>query len=126
MQERQPEKKAISACPICGENLVISRLSCSGCDTRIDTTLPVPPFFRLPADLQQFVLLFLRCRGNIREMEKALGISYPTVCRRLELVNELLGNTEPAAPSRDDILTQLERGDISPKQAAQLLNRKKR
>ena len=125
MQQRQPEKKAISACPICGENLVISRLSCSGCDTRIDTTLPVPPFFRLPADLQQFVLLFLRCRGNIREMEKALGISYPTVCRRLELVNELLGNTEPAAPSRDDILTQLERGDISPKQAAQLLKGKK-
>ena len=126
MQQRQPEKKAISACPICGENLVISRLSCGSCDTTIDTTLPVPPFFRLPADLQQFVLLFLRCRGTIREMEKALGISYPTVCRRLELVNELLGNTEPAAPSRDDVLTQLERGEISPKQAAQLLNRKKR
>lgn len=47
------------------------------------------------------------------------------MCRRLELVNELLGNTEPAAPSRDDILTQLERGDISPKQAAQLLKGKK-
>lgn len=120
MPSTAPEKRVISACPVCGGSLVIGRMACSCCDTRIDTTLPIPPFFRLPDDLQQFVLIFLRCRGNIREVEKALGISYPTVCKRLDLVNELLGN-RLAALTRDEILGQLERGEISPKQATELL-----
>ena len=114
------QRKIASCCPVCSGELSISRLSCQHCETRIETTLPVPPFFRLPEDLQQFVLLFLKCRGSIRDMEKALGISYPTVCKRLDLVNELLGN-KAAAASRDEILGQLERGEISPKQAAELL-----
>lgn len=100
--------------------MVINRLACVRCETRIETTLPIPAFFRLPEDLQQFVLTFLRCRGSIRDMEKALGISYPTVCKRLDLVNELLGNKEMAL-NRDQILSQLESGQISPKQAADLL-----
>jgi len=100
-------------------------LCCHGCDTKIDSALPVPAFFRLPADLQNFVSIFLRCRGNIREAEKELGISYPTVCKRLDLVNELLGNSkrsQPASPTeREDILQQVEEGKITAKEAAQLL-----
>jgi len=65
-------------------------------------------------------LVFLRCRGNIREVEKQLGISYPTVCKRLDLVNELLGNRQPT-PSRFEILERLERGEITAKEAAELL-----
>ena len=117
------ERKVVSACPVCGGQLVVSRLSCGRCETRIETTLPIPALFRLPEDLQQLVLVFLRCRGNIREAEKILGISYPTVCKRLDLVNELLGNKEPAM-SRDEIIGKLERGDLSPKQAAELLKRR--
>jgi hypothetical protein len=120
MADPQSGKKTVSSCPMCGGQLVIGRLSCTSCDTRIETTLPIPPFFRLPEDLQQFVLTFLRCRGNIRDVEKVLGISYPTVCKRLDLVNELLGNKD-AALTRDEILSQLERGEIPPQQAAQLL-----
>ena len=63
-------------------------------------------------------MVFLRCRGNIREAE--LGISYPTVCKRLDLVNELLGNRSRAL-SREQILGQLEKGEITAKQAAGLL-----
>ncbi len=117
-------KTIVSRCPICGEEMVVSRLSCGSCETRIETDLPIPPFFRLPEDLQAFVLIFLRCRGNIREVEKELGISYPTVCKRLELVNALLGNRTSSAPppaSRMEILERLERGEISAKEAAQLL-----
>lgn len=65
-------------------------------------------------------MTFLRCQGKIRDMEKELGISYPTVCKRLDLVNELLGNT--AAPvNRTHILEQLERGEITVAEATQLL-----
>jgi len=83
--------------------------------------LAIPAFFRLPVDLQEFVLIFLRCRGSIRDVEKVLGISYPTVCKRLDLVNALLGNAAPPTQDKNDILEQLERGDISAKEAAQLL-----
>lgn len=97
-------------------------MGCTGCDTSIDTTLPIPAMFRLPADLQEFVLTFLRCQGKIRDVERELGISYPTVIKRLELVNVLLGNQPAAAPAdRKDILEQLERGEITVSEATQLL-----
>lgn len=116
----KPVKKLVSRCPFCEGKLEISRLGCCQCDTSIDTTLPIPAFFRLPPDMQEFVMIFLRCQGKIRDVEKALGISYPTVIKRLDLVNVLLGNQ--AAPSgRKDILEQLERGEITVQEATQLL-----
>lgn len=114
------EKKIVSRCPFCGDQLSISRLSCGGCDTQIETRLPIQAFFRLPPDLQDFVMTFLRCQGKIRDVERELGISYPTVCKRLDLVNVLLGN-QTAPIGRTQILEQLERGDISVQEATQLL-----
>ena len=116
----KPAKKLISRCPFCEGKLEISRLGCIQCDTSIDTTLPIPAFFRLPPDLQEFVMIFLRCQGKIRDVEKDLGISYPTVIKRLDLVNVLLGN-QSAPSGRKDILEQLERGEITVQEATQLL-----
>lgn len=113
-------KKVIGRCPICSGELAISRLVCQGCNTQIESLLSIPPLFLLPEDLQNFVMVFLRCRGNIRDVEKELGISYPTVCKRLDLVNQLLGNQE-APPPRTEILEQLERGEITVAEATQLL-----
>jgi hypothetical protein len=113
-------KKLITRCPFCGDQLGITRLSCHGCNTQIDSQLEIPLFFRLPPDLQEFVLVFLRCQGKIRDVEKELGISYPTVCKRLDLVNELLGNTGTPV-KRSQILDQLERGEINVQEATQLL-----
>jgi hypothetical protein len=116
----QNGKKLITRCPFCGDELAITRLTCCGCDTQIDSQLQIPLFFRLPPDLQEFVLVFLRCQGKIRDVEKELGISYPTVCKRLDLVNELLGNK--ASPvDRSQILEKLERGEINVQEATQLL-----
>jgi hypothetical protein len=95
------------------------------CDTRIETELPFAALMRLPEEQRQFVLVFLRCRGNIREVEKELGISYPTVCKRLDLVNDLIegksnGQTGKRL-NRGEILAKLERGEINAKEAANLL-----
>ena len=122
-------RRVVGVCPVCGQPLAIRRFGCGQCGTTIDSTVPVPPFFRLPDELQLFVLVFLRCRGNIREVEKVLGISYPTVCKRLDQVNLLLGQKapaegEPALPDRNEILQRLKRGEITAKQAAELLKGK--
>ena len=114
------EKKVVTRCPFCSGELCISRLACASCNTQIDSLLPIPPFFRLPVDLQEFIFTFLRCRGSIRDVEKELGISYPTVCKRLDLVNELLG-TQGSPINRKQILEQLERGEVSVQEATQLL-----
>lgn len=78
----------------------------------------------MPPDLQEFVVVFLRLRGNIREMEKELGVSYPTVCKRLDQVNQFLsgetGRTTPALNARE-ILERVERGEINAAEAARIL-----
>ena len=121
-------KSIATQCPICSGELVISRLTCTKCDTRIETELPFAALMRLPDDLRDFVLVFLRCRGNIREVEKELGISYPTVCKRLDSVNDALANKPRAAVDRRSsahaILARLESGEITAKQAAHLLKEK--
>jgi len=114
-------KSLATRCPICSGELAISRLSCQSCETRIETELSFPALMKLPRDLQDFVLVFLRCRGNIREAEKELGISYPTVCKRLDLVNELLAAGQGNPPERGEILARVERGEITAKEAAELL-----
>lgn len=121
MKEPTP-KKLVSRCPFCEGKLGISRLACDRCDTSIDTKLEIPTFFRLPPDLQNFVMVFLRCHGKIRDTEKELGISYPTVIKRLELVNALLEN-KTAGENRKGILEQLERGEITVREASQLLKK---
>lgn len=120
-------KNVVTRCPICTGDLVISRLSCGHCGTRIETEVAFPGLMRLPGDLQKFVVVFLACRGNIREVEKVLGVSYPTVCKRLELVNELLGakgkETVQETEARGEILERVERGEISAKEAAGMLKK---
>ena len=114
----------IARCPICAGELVISRLSCQSCNTRIETELSFAPLMRLPGDLQNFVLVFIQCRGNIRDVEKELGISYPTVCKRLDLVNDLLARSDGSGDrslARGEILAKLERVEITAKEAAELL-----
>ncbi len=118
-------KTIATQCPICNGELIISRLSCLACNTRIETELPFSALMRLPEDMRQFVLVFLRCRGNIREVEKELGISYPTVCKRLDLVNDLIEGKSNGQSvkrlNRGEILAKLERGEINAKEAADLL-----
>ena len=133
------EKRFVASCPVCAGRLEVARLACGQCGTQIETRLDVPAFFRLPPDLQHFVRIFLNCRGNIREVEKRLGISYPTVNKRLDVINAVLEDQSapratgggrrstadtgplPEARSRRQVLAQLENGEINAQQAAKML-----
>lgn len=101
-------------------------LECSSCKTRIEGEFE-PAGSRLDylsAKDLEFVELFVKLRGSIKEMEKALGVSYPTVRKRLETVIETMGYPvyKGVSPEkRAEILEQLEKGEISASTAARLL-----
>jgi hypothetical protein len=116
------------ACPVCGDELSVVRLECGHCGTAVVGRYRASRFARLSAEQVAFLEAFLRSRGNIRKVERELGISYPTVRSRL---NALLTALEiAAAPDEDDeavqrrrkeILDQLETGTLRPEDAARLL-----
>ncbi len=97
---------AIATCPICSGELAVTRLHCRSCGTTLEGDFNVGRFARLQRD--QFALLesFLRSRGNLKEMERELGISYPTVRARVDALLRALGlgdgeggSDEEAGPS---------------------------
>ncbi|WP_407312634.1 DUF2089 domain-containing protein [Desulfosporosinus sp. SB140] len=118
-------------CPVCDHEMKISKLACTYCSTKIEGEFSSCKFCRLPTEQLIFMEAFIKCRGNIKEVEKELGISYPTVRSRLDSVIEALGygadkekefiqeKTETSEESlrRQGILEALNRGEISVQEA---------
>ncbi|MHB8926501.1 MAG: DUF2089 family protein [Bacillota bacterium] len=118
-------------CPVCHEKLDITRLHCPRCETTIEGRFEGTKFDALTRDQLDFVEVFLKARGNIKEVERELGISYPTVRGRLEAVIQGLGyRPEPvpedtgAAARRREVLEALKTGRISAEDAVKLLKSK--
>jgi hypothetical protein len=123
----------ISTCPVCSNELAVTRLHCRSCGTTLEGDFSVGRFGRLNRDQVALLESFLRSRGNLRDMERELGISYPTVRSRVEALIRALGfgprdgeaadDSEAdgaAGPSatRQEILEQLARHEISAEAAA--------
>ena len=81
----------ISTCPVCSSELAVTRLHCRSCGTTLEGDFSVGRFGRLNRDQPTLLESFLRSRGNLREMERELGISYPTVRSRVEALVRALG-----------------------------------
>ena len=91
-------------CPICGDELQIARLSCPQCRTAIEGLFDQCRFCRLGTEQRRFAEVFIKCRGNIRELERELGISYPTVRGRLEQLLAAMGfSGAEVQPSADEL-----------------------
>jgi hypothetical protein len=120
--------KAPARCPVCGNPLAITRLTCGHCGVELSGSFTPCRFCRLTEDELHFVEVFIKNRGSIKDVEKELGISYPTVRSKLDRVIASLGF--PNAPSAQDeawerkkkeIIDALERGEMTASQAAQRL-----
>ncbi|WP_138206888.1 DUF2089 domain-containing protein [Haloimpatiens lingqiaonensis] len=85
--------KVISRCPVCNNNLSVTRLECKNCGTIIQNEFHLSKFAYLNKEQEDFIEVFLKCRGNIKDVEKELGISYPTVRAKLDDVISALGYT---------------------------------
>jgi len=122
----------ISTCPVCSNELAVTRLQCRSCGTSLEGDFSVGRFGRLTRDQLTLLESFLRSRGNLREMERELGISYPTVRSRVEALVRALGFgpradaddadeaiAEPAAGrTREEILEAVARHEMSAEDAA--------
>jgi hypothetical protein len=102
-----------------GATFDIERVRLTDQDVAIEGRFEVPPLARLSAEDQIFVAAFVRCHGSIKQMEKFFGVSYPTIKNRLNRIGALLPLAEvgPAddadRPSTSELLSRLERGEIS-------------
>ena len=123
----------IATCPVCSSELAVTRLHCRSCGTTLEGDFSVGRFGRLTREQLALLESFLRARGNLRDMERELGISYPTVRSRVEALIRALGfgpraDADEAVPdqevvvdrarARQDVLERLARHEISAEDAA--------
>ena len=115
-------------CPVCGGEMLVTRLACRECDTAIEGRFFTGPFGQLNAEQILFLELFVKNEGKITHMEKDLGLSYPTIRNRLHEIIRTMGyepgKEENTALSEDDrrkILEDLNQGKITSEEAMKML-----
>jgi hypothetical protein len=70
-------------CPSCQGALIPTALSCPACELTITGKFPTNEFASLGEDDLHFLRIFVLTEGRIRDMESALGVSYPTIKSRM-------------------------------------------
>lgn len=136
----------LTKCPVCTHQLKAVKLTCQHCGTQIENTFDFPKIMHLTREQLEFVEVFILCRGNIKDVEKELNISYPTVRTKLDQVIEMLSDVKDTQSSverkkkitedkfdssrqeetlyRQTILDQLEKGLLTPEEAVEKLKNK--
>jgi hypothetical protein len=131
-------RKILESCPTCGGEFAVTELTCTVCDTVVRSRYSPCPFCRLSPEDLAFLLVFVRNRGNVKDMERELGVSYWTIRGRLTEVITSMGlepggepeaddppAARPAAPdrsaARQAVLDRLRRGEITAEEAAEQL-----
>ncbi|MCJ7425681.1 MAG: DUF2089 domain-containing protein [Dehalococcoidales bacterium] len=106
-----------------GAPVVVERVRLAESGIAIEGEFELPPLARLSAEDQIFVTAFVLCHGSIKEIERIFGVSYPTVKNRLNrLANKLEFVESFDFPDEEDVLAQLESGDINAEEAIRRLS----
>ncbi len=114
-------------CPVCSERLALTRLSCPACDTELSGGFATCEFCVLSNEDRDVLRVFLASRGNMKELERHLGVSYPTARARFDALLAKIGidRVVPAPPSsRVELMEQVARGEIDIDEALRRLDAK--
>src|SRR5690625_5207238 len=116
----------IHTCPVCAHALHVQKLACSQCHTVIENNFSLSKFAALSKEEMEFIEVFVVKRGNIKEVEKVLGISYPTVRGKLNDIIAELDHDEAEEENNEklrksQVIAMLENDEISAKEAVALL-----
>ncbi|NMP24997.1 DUF2089 domain-containing protein [Sulfobacillus sp. DSM 109850] len=117
----------VGRCPACGGTLAVRRLQCADCETAVEGLFSLSRFDLLLPGQVSFLETFLRARGNIREVERLMGLSYPAVRARLDQVLRVLKLDSDEVDARShghlEVLDAVERGDLTVDKAVEALRR---
>lgn len=114
-------------CPVCGEALHVTRLGCQSCGTELSGDFETCEFCALGGEDRELLKIFLGSRGNMKALERKLGVSYPTARARLDSVLAKLGIDPGGVQTTDgplELLHALARGEVSLEDAADALKRR--
>ena len=115
-----PEHRPPRSCPVCSSDLVVTGCGCPECGTGITGAFRTCAYCGLSDDDLEMLRVFLVSRGNMRELERHLGVSYPTARQRFNELLGRLGLDEPIAHP-DQVMHDLAAGRISVEEAQALL-----
>ncbi len=137
-------RKVLEKCPSCAGELHVTQMNCTACETVVSARYETCSFCKLPPESLEFLEIFIKNRGNIKEMERELDVSYWAIRARLNDVITELGfesatddkptaddspqesvssqRSKAASRSRKEVLKQLEQGKLSAMEATKLLN----
>ena len=102
-------------CPVCDERLALTRLTCPSCDTELSGGFATCEFCVLTNEDRDVLRVFLASRGNMKDLERHLGVSYPTARARFDALLGKIGIDRPASgpsPTRVELMEQVARGEI--------------
>jgi hypothetical protein len=119
-------------CPVCEGPTHVERVRCGACQSAVEGAFTLDWVGTLSKEQLAFVRVFLTARGKIKDVEQALGLSYPTVVARLDdVVTAITGAAPPRPPAppavdRHAVLDALSAGTIDVDEAERLLRHKPR
>ncbi len=112
---------APSRCPSCNGILHPVRYVCSDCGTEVSGDFSVCPFCSLEGDNKSLLELFLLARGNLKAVQRMLGVSYPTARTRIEEMFNALEDRMAGEDRSINVLEKLHKGEISVEDAINTL-----
>ena len=119
---------ALTRCPVCQNELTITRLRCESCDTSLEGRFSGGPFAHMTREQMDFIMTFIRCEGKLNRVEIELGLSYPTLRNRLHDIIRALGyepgkeeSPDVAEDRRRQVLEDLDAGKVSADVAMRML-----
>jgi len=124
MTTRSSGRRPPLNCPVCSERLSLTRLTCPACSTELSGGFDTCEFCVLSNEDRYVLRVFLASRGNMKELERHLGVSYPTARARFDSLLAKIGIERPAAPapSRIELMEQVARGEIDVDEALSRLD----
>ncbi|MGN8845382.1 DUF2089 domain-containing protein [Niallia sp. HCP3S3_B10] len=119
----------INDCPVCHHELHVTKLECTNCHTTIENRFHLSKWHSFSEEQMHFIETFILSRGSIKEVEKKLGISYPTVRGKLDDIIEIMTGEEAKEEKvstkegqrKANILEKLEKNEITADEAIRLM-----
>lgn len=122
---RTTPRRPPTSCPVCSSRLAVTRLTCPSCETELSGAFASCEFCVLTDEDREVLRVFLASRGNMKELERHLGVSYPTARARFDQLLARLGiERGPVTPpaNRVELMEQVARGEIGIDEALRRLD----